>query len=385
MLRPKTQINVALLGFGNVGRAFARYVLANCETLSLRISIRAVADSSGALFLDDDSLESTLAHKDSGLSLVEFAPEHLIADAHEFIRVLPSTRVSVLIESLPTDIISGEPALSLIEAALAQGTDVVTVDKGPVIHGLNELKEIASKSGARLGYSGTTGVTIPDEIAGDQVLEIRGVLNGTANYILTEMQQHQRSFDDALATAQAEGIAEPDSSLDIEGWDTASKILILAKSLMQASSRLDEVSRIGIGPQTESLMRIARETGRVVRLVGRARIWNGRVRVSVAPKLIERDSPFYAVSGTSKAAIFRTENRGEILATARSGRNAISRTITDDIEKIVREMNLSDHPAAIDVDYSGLLKSEKTSSKDNCGISSGSGSTPPLSKAREDI
>jgi homoserine dehydrogenase len=331
------QLNVALLGFGNVGRAFARYLEARSETGPLRINIRAVADGSGALFLDDGSLERTLAHKDSGLSLAEFAPEHLIVDAHEFIGVLPSARISVLIESLPTDIISGEPALSLIKAALAQGTDVVTVDKGPVIHGLNELKEIASKSGARLGYSGTTGVTIPEEIAGDQVLEIRGVLNGTTNYILTEMQQHQRAFDDALATVQAEGIAEPDSSLDIEGWDTASKILILAKSLMQATSRLDEVSRIGIGPQTESLIRVARETGRVVRLVGRARIWQGRVRVSVAPKFVSDGSPFYSVEGSSKAAIFRIENRGEIFKTARSGRDAISRTIIDDIEKIVRD------------------------------------------------
>ena len=330
-----TQVSVALLGFGNVGRAFARYVKANSETSPLRINIRAIADSSGALFLTNGpSLESAMAHKDSGLSLAALAPEHLIADAREFIRALPSAGVSVFVEALPTDIITGEPALSLIKAALEQGTDVVTVDKGPVVHGLNELKEAAGKSGARLGYSGTTGVTIPDEIAGDRVLEMRGVLNGTTNYILTEMQQHHRSFDEALATAQAEGIAEPDSSLDIEGWDTASKILILAKALMQASTRLDHVSRIGIGPQTESLIHVARESGRVVRLVGRARIWQGQVRVSVAPKLIEPDSPFYAISGTSKAATFRTAERGEVLALARSGRDAISQTILEDIIRI---------------------------------------------------
>jgi homoserine dehydrogenase len=338
MLRLKPQVRVALLGFGNVGRAFARYAKTDSDPLASRINIRAVADSSGALFLHDGhSLEGATAHKDSGRTLADFAPEHLIADAREFIRALPSSGISVLIETLPTDIISGEPALSLIKTALDQGTDVVTVDKGPVVHGLNELKEVASKSGARLGYSGTTGVTIPDEIAGDRVLEIRGVLNGTTNYILTEMQERHRSFDDALASAQAQGIAEPDSSLDIEGWDTASKILILAKSLMQAGCRLDQVSRIGIGPQTESLIRIARESGRVVRLVGRARIWQGRVRVSVAPKLIEPESPFYAVSGTSKAASFRTEERGEVLALSRSGRDAISQTILEDIIRISRQ------------------------------------------------
>lgn len=336
MLPPKPQINVALLGFGNVGRAFARFVEA--ETGPFRINIGAIADSSGALLLHDGpSLERATAHKDSGRRLVDLAPERLIIDPLEFIRALPLAGISLLIETLPTNIANGEPALSFIKAALEQGTNVVTVDKGPIAHALNELNEVARQSGARLGYSGTTGVTIPDEIAADRVLEIRGVLNGTTNYILTEMQQHHRSFDDALATTQLAGIAEPDSSLDVEGWDTASKILILAKSLMQAGSRLDQVSRIGIGPQTESLIRIARESGRVIRLVGRARIWQGRVRVSVAPKLIEADSPFYAVSGTSKAAIFRTEERGQVLALARSGRDAISQTIVEDIIRIAQD------------------------------------------------
>jgi homoserine dehydrogenase len=151
------------------------------------------------------------------------------------------------------------------------------------------------------------------------------------------MQERGRSFDEALAGAQAAGIAEPDASLDVQGWDTASKILILAKSLMGAQARLSEVSRIGIGPETESLIRVGRASGRVVRLVGRARIWQGRVRVSVAPKLVEPDSPFYSVSGTSKAAVFRTDGLGAVLAHARSGRDAISQTIMEDIERITSE------------------------------------------------
>lgn len=329
-----TQCNIALLGFGNVGQAFARFVEDATESSPVRINIRAVADSSGAIVLaHDESLEGLIAHKTAGLSLADRVRVKLIAGHREFIRALPSAGVSVLVESLPTNIINGEPALTLIKVALEQGTHVVTVDKGPLVHGLNELRETASGSGARLCYSGATGVTIPDEVVGTRVLEIRGVLNGTTNYILTEMQQHQRSFDDALATAQSEGIAEPDSSLDVEGWDTAAKILILAKSLMKATTRLDEVSRIGIGPQTESLIRVARESGRVVRLVGRARIWQGRVRLSVAPKLIDPDSPFYKVSGTSKAATFRTEH-GQTVSFGQSGRDTISQTILNDIVQI---------------------------------------------------
>lgn len=334
-----TQVSVALLGFGNVGRAFVRYAQSSAAASQVPIRIRAVADSSGGLFLDDEStVKRVIAHKESGRSLREFAQGQPIGDIREFIRALKSEEVSILVESLPTVIADGQPALELIAAALAQGTNVVTVDKGPLVHGFEELKTAALKGGARIGYSGTTGVSIPDELANDPVLEIRGVLNGTTNYILTEMQQHQRSFDEALAGAQADGIAEPDPSLDVQGWDTASKILILAKSLMGADARLTEVRRIGIGLETESLIRIARESGRMVRLVGRARIWQGRVRVSVAPKLVEPDSPFYSVSGTSKAAVFRTERQGAILALARSGRDAISQTIVDDIAQIASEL-----------------------------------------------
>jgi homoserine dehydrogenase len=279
-----------------------------------------------------------MAHKEEGLGLREFASGKVIADSAEFIRTVRAAGISFLVESLPTNIAGGQPALGLVAAALEQGTNVVTVDKGPLVHGLEALKETALRSGARLGYSGTTGVSIPGELATERVLEIRGVLNGTTNYILTEMQERETSFDEALARAQTSGIAEPDASLDVQGWDTASKILILAKSLMGARASLEEVSRIGIGPETESLIRIARSSGRAVRLVGRARIWQGRVRVSVAPKLVEPDSPFYSVSGTSKAAVFRTERKVAVLALARSGRDAISQTIMDDIIRVASEL-----------------------------------------------
>ncbi|MEK6408883.1 MAG: hypothetical protein AABN34_18320 [Acidobacteriota bacterium] len=329
------QVNVALLGLGNVGRAFVRYVEATADGRPLRIHVGAVADSSGGLILKQGStIERVIAHKESGRSLREFASSEPILGTDEFIRALSSAGVSILVESLPTNTTNGQPALDGIVAALAQGTNVVTVDKGPLVHGFDSLKEAARKGGSRICYSGTTGVCIPEEILSDRVLEIRGVLNGTTNYVLTQMQHHHQSFDEALATARAEGIAEPDPSLDVQGWDTAFKILILAKSLMGADATIAEVSRTGIGLQTESLIRIAGESDRVVRLVGRARIWQGRVRVSVAPKLVAPDSPFYSVSATSKAAVFRTERQGDVLALGQSGRDAISQTIVDDIARI---------------------------------------------------
>ena len=332
-------LKVALLGFGNVGRAFARYAKRQSGDKKFDIQIGAVADSSGGLILSaPDQVDQLIAGKESRNSIKDIAKDvatdSVITSTREFINRLPQAGISVLVESLPTNLGDGQPALDLITSALAQGIHVVTVDKGPLVHGLDAIKESAREGGARFGYSGTTGVTIPDEIRGERVIEIRGVLNGTTNYILTAMRQQRISFNEALAHAQAEGIAEPDPRLDVEGWDAAAKILILAKTLMGADARLGELSRIGIGPETDSLIQTGRDSDRVVRLVGRARIWQGRVRVSVAPKLIGQESPFFSVEGTSKLALFRTESKGEVLSFARSGRDAISQTILDDLKSL---------------------------------------------------
>jgi homoserine dehydrogenase len=328
-------LKVALLGFGNVGRSFARYANQQSSDKRIDISIGAIADSSGGLMLDTPGqVERLIASKESFLSIKDVAPGSVITSATEFINSLQQSGISAIVESLPTNLEDGQPALDLIMSALAQGINVVTVDKGPLVYGLDALKESARKGGSRFGYSGTTGVSIPEKLRDERVIEIRGVLNGTTNYMLTAMQQERISFNEALAYAQTDGIAEPDPALDVAGWDTAAKILILAKTLMGTDARLAEVSRIGIGPETDSLIQTGRDSNRVVRLVGRARIWQGRVRVSVAPKLIREDSPFFSVEGTSKLALFRTEGEGEVLSFARSGRDAISQTILDDLLRL---------------------------------------------------
>lgn len=332
-----TEIKVALLGLGNVGRSFADYIGRLADSSQTPIRIHAVADSSGGLILDDPAkIGRVLTHKLSGGNVREFAPNEASAGAEEFIDSLSAGGVSVLIESLPTDIRNGQPALGLLLSALKQKIDVVTVDKGPLVHGFDALHEAARKTGSGIGYTGTTGVSLPQEIEEGTVAEIRGVLNGTTNYILTEMQERGITFEQALAVARAEGIAEPDPRLDVEGWDTACKILILAKRFMSAVGSLNDVSRIGIGAETETLIATGRESGRIVRLVGRARIYQGRVRLSVAPKLLTAGSPFHAVRGTSKAATFRTASRAEVLSHGLSGRDAIARVILDDILRISR-------------------------------------------------
>ena len=324
-------LNVALLGLGNVGQAFAQYIQNENN-----IRIRAVADSSGALFIKDpEHLNTLLAQKTAGHNILQIGFPGVITDIREWINLLRGENITCLIESLPTNIKDGQPALGFLTQALRQGIHVVTVDKGAPVHGFTMLKQAAAAGNSRFAFTGTTGVAIPDEIRGEAVLEIRGVLNGTTNYILTAMQQQGLSFAAALAQAQRDGIAEPDPSLDTEGWDTACKILILANAIMNAGVTLAEVARIGISEATEIAIEAARRSGQRVRLVGRARIArNGEVRVSVAPQAITADSLFYDINGTSKAAIFRTAQR-EVVAYARSGRDAISQVILDDVRTVM--------------------------------------------------
>jgi homoserine dehydrogenase len=197
-----------------------------------------------------------------------------------------------------------------------------------------ELEEAARAGGVRLACSGATGVQPPAELRDCRLLEIQGILNGTANHILSAMQMRSLTYDEGLGEARSLGIAETDPRLDTEGWDAACKIVILANRWMSAGARLGDVTRIGIGPETEELARTARASQRKLRLLSRARVWQGRVRLSVAPKLVAQDSPFYALDGVRKGAIFRTVERGTLFVEGRSGRQAISEIILADLMEI---------------------------------------------------
>jgi homoserine dehydrogenase len=328
-------IRLALLGFGNVGRAFARHLLKS--TADEKFSISAVADVTGGLLLRDcDDIRRLLERQDQGGTVADGRDLGTFLDIPDYIHSLKRAGIAVLVECLPTNPADGQPALSLLMQALEQGLHVVTVDKGPIVHGYRLLSKAAERSRAKLRYSGTTGVLAPAEVRGCHVLEIRGILNGTTNYILTEMQERALSFEQALARAQEQGIAEPNPALDVQGWDTACKLLILANEWMDARAVLDDVLRIGIGNATEELVAVARAAGGSVRFIGRARPWEGGIRLSVAPKIVRSESVFHTITGTSKGALFRTRERGEVFAGGVSGREAIAQTILDDVKEITR-------------------------------------------------
>jgi homoserine dehydrogenase len=321
------KIRAALLGFGNVARAFAR--------TATELSIVGVADRTCALCLDrSDELLTLIEHKEAGKSLREYPSAARRLDVAELLGLLLSIGVSVVIESLPTNLQYGQPALGWILTVLSQGIAVVTVDKGPLVCGYDSLIAAARSGGARLAFQGTAGVWPPAAVFEHEVVEIEGILNGTTNHILSGMCESGLGFEEALREAQLRGIAEPDPKLDVDGWDAAAKILILSRALMKGRTALCDVARTGIDATTQRLVDKARSTGRVVRLLARARSSPVGVQLSVAPEIIGPESPFFAVAGTEKAAIFHTAGRDRFFVPGFSGRGSIARIIMDDVRSV---------------------------------------------------
>jgi homoserine dehydrogenase len=332
-------IRIALLGFGNVGRALARHLSSRDAPEKMRIQIFGVADETGGVLLNDPGLvRRILERQERGRMVADCADIGDFAGTiPQYLKSLQRAGVSILVECMPTNPVDGQPALSFLLAALNRRIAVVTVDKGPIVYGFSELRAVAARKGTRIAYSGTTGVRPPPGLDGCRVSEILGVLNGTTNYVLTLMQDRGTSFREALAKAVEQGIAEPNPELDIQGWDTACKILILANQWMDANAVLGDVRRVGIGPETEQLIRTERGTQRVIRLIGRARRCGECTELSVTPTVVGPESVFHPISGTSKGAVFKTVEKGELLASARSGRDAIAHTIVEDILEIAKD------------------------------------------------
>ena len=202
----------------------------------------------------------------------------------------------VLVELSPTDLTTGEPATSHMRAALGRGMHAITANKGPIALHLAELRRLASDAQLYLGYEGTVMSGTPalrlgwSDLAGCEVLELRGIVNGTTNYILTQMEGGM-SYADALAEAQRLGYAEADPTGDVEGYDAAAKAVILANVLMDARLGLADVERAGITTLTRDTIEAARDSGERWKLI--ARVWRegDQVRASVQPTRLPHQPP----------------------------------------------------------------------------------------------
>jgi homoserine dehydrogenase len=336
-------IRYAILGFGNVGTALAAHVAERRGLLAadydLDFRLAAVTDST-ALVADPEGLDPlAVAHwKESKRRLAEWPGARPLPSPDEL-----GGLVDCVVGCLPTNLETGEPGLTWARAALRNGADVVFADKGPLAVALPEVEAEAKSLGRFVGVSGTTGGALPSltlgrhELVGTTVREISGVLNGTTNLMLTRMREGL-TFDDALAEAQRLGIAEPDPRYDVEGWDTAVKILIITRALLDPSATLDRVDRRGIDTVAPETLAEAAAAGGRVRLVGRSRRTDAGAAITVAPEIVGPDDPFYLLEGKKKAVRFVSDDYGDLCVIGgASGRRDVAAAMLKDMIFAARE------------------------------------------------
>lgn len=315
--------DLALVGFGHVGRRFARLLEERRDWLSLDYDLdcRIVGIATrrhGAIFREAGLDAVSLAMSaDGGEPIADPASDG--GDSLEVIRRLGQgdAPLKVVIETTTLDISAGQPAIDHIRAALQAGCDVVTANKGPAAFAYEELSVLAGDRGRSFLFEGAVMDGVPvfnlvrATLPAVQITGFRGVINSTTNHILSALEDGE-SFDAALERMQALGIAEADPSLDVDGWDAAAKTAALANVLMRARMTPQAVDREGIGPGTARLAMAAKARGARIRLVASARTMAGGVVTSVRPVELPETDLLAGLRGTANALVLETDLLGDV-------------------------------------------------------------------------
>lgn len=306
---------LAFIGFGVVGQGFATLLRDKKESLKagfgLDYTVTAISDPvKGSVYQEDGlDLVKVLARieKDGNLDGYDAGVK-----GWDSMKTVNGSNADVIVEVSPTNIENGEPGIAHIRAALAQKKHVITTNKGPVALFYRELAALARKNGVAFRFEGTVLSGTPainlaqGALAGADVIDIKGIMNGTTNYMLTKMAEGQ-SYEAVLAEAQRLGYAETKPDADVKGWDAQAKIVILANVVMGGDLKPKDVPTRGITEITLDDIARAKKDGKKYRLIGHAWKEKGTVRAEVAPALVDADDFLYHVSGVTNALTFATD------------------------------------------------------------------------------
>ena len=290
-----------------MGRAFLRLLISKETELRRRYDVRwrltGVATRRIGWLVDPDGLNPlAILNGHWPAQLPHSSPRN----AREWVE---RSRADVVFEASSLNAATGEPAIDHIKAALELGAHAVTANKGPVVHAFSELTSLASEKGRKFLYEATVmdGVPIfsmfPLGLPAMDIRGFSGVLNSTTNVVLTEIEKG-RSFDDAIRRAQAMGIAETDPTSDLDGWDSAVKIVVMTIVLLGVPIRLEQVRRTGIRELSEEKIRSVRSSGMRYKLVCRAERRGGGIECGVQPELLLASDPLANLEGSSSAVRF---------------------------------------------------------------------------------
>jgi homoserine dehydrogenase len=305
-------VRISIVGLGNVGRGVAEVIRRKQEEITRRYGINlkivGVADLPGAVVDENGLSEDAITKFKSGETAEDMTTLDMIKDVeHE-----------IVVETTPTNVENGEPGLTHIITALESDRHVVTSNKGPLALQYGKLMDLATSRGKELKFEASVGGAMPiislikDNLAGNGIISIKGILNGTCNYILTRMREEKLPYEHVLKEAQERGIAETDPSNDVAGRDTAVKLVILANSIFDRNVSYKDVEVAGITEITLEALKLADDAGYVIKLIGEVDGGGSSGEcLKVAPRLVPKDDPLN-VEGTLNVATIKTDLAGDI-------------------------------------------------------------------------
>ncbi len=308
MSRKQETVRVTIIGFGYVGRGVAEVIKRKHDAIARKhgidLKIVGIADLKGSIVNENGLREEEIMNLRTGKNLKEISSLDVIKEVEH----------DVMVETTPTNVDNGEPGLTHVLTALESDRHVVTSNKGPIALEYKRVTELAAKRGKELRFEASVGGAMPiislvrENLAGNGVISIEGILNGTCNYILTRMAEEKLPYEHVLKEAQGLGIAEADPSKDIEGIDTAVKLVILANSIFDMNAAYKEVEVTGITEITPEALKLADDEGYVIKLIGEV---DNDGSLKVAPRLVAKGNPLN-VGGTLNVATIKTDLAGEI-------------------------------------------------------------------------
>jgi homoserine dehydrogenase len=293
-------MDLALIGFGNVGRAFARLLEKKRASFPFRIVGIHTARHGTALSARGLPCEP------------QFGPP--AASIESF---LDAAKAEVTIEVTPLNPLTGEPAISHIRAAFARHMHVITANKGPLAHAYAELAEEARAAGVHFRFESTVMDGAPvfsmvrDHLPGVEVRGFTGVLNSTSK-IVVEALGEGMSMEEGIEVARRLGVTETDPSYDLDGWDSAAKTAALANVLMDARTTPQTIRPRGVGRLTPARVQELDGRGKTVRIVSRARRTRGGIRLRVRAEVLDKTDLLASVAGTSNLILLDTDLMGTV-------------------------------------------------------------------------
>lgn len=313
-------MKIAIIGYGGVGKALTRLLKMQKDVLakdSLSIEVDYIVDCGGGIYVPTGiDLDSLIKFTEKEKDITQFPGGSTDITVEQ---IVSDNLIDLAVIMTPTNKETGQPGLSYAQALLNAGKHVVLSDKGPVMLAYQELKKTASEKGVQLGIGCTTGGALPSvngglmDMAGAEITSIEGILNGTTNFILKYMEDNNCEYEQALRIAQECGIAETNPSLDVEGWDTAGKLLILTNVLMGESKTLEDVEVEGITSITTEDIRTAAEENCKYKLVGKTVKSSEGLKMTVRLEKISADQLLYSVEGKNKAVRYCCDTLGELV------------------------------------------------------------------------